>query len=67
MRERGVRMVHDAIADSGERVAAVTRVARNWAVDVSHWATGETGRNRQRQTARHGQRTPGFRDSAAAL
>jgi transposase len=28
MRERAVRMVHEAIAESGERVGAVTRVAR---------------------------------------
>jgi len=28
MRERAVRMVHEAIAASGERVGAVTRVAR---------------------------------------
>ena len=28
MRERAVRMVHAAIAESGERVGAVTRVAR---------------------------------------
>ena len=28
MRERAVRLVHEAIAESGERVGAVTRVAR---------------------------------------
>ena len=28
MRERAVRMVHEAIAETGERVGAVTRVAR---------------------------------------
>lgn len=28
LRERAVRMVHEAIAESGERVGAVTRVAR---------------------------------------
>jgi transposase len=28
MRERAVRMVHEAIVESGERVGAVTRVAR---------------------------------------
>jgi transposase len=28
MRERAVRMVHEAIAESGERVGAVTRVAK---------------------------------------
>jgi transposase-like protein len=28
MRERAVRMVHEALAESGERVGAVTRVAR---------------------------------------
>ena len=28
MRDRAVRMVHEAIAESGERVGAVTRVAR---------------------------------------
>jgi transposase len=28
MRERAVRMVHEAMAESGERVGAVTRVAR---------------------------------------
>ena len=28
MRERAVRMVHQAVAESGERVGAVTRVAR---------------------------------------
>jgi transposase len=28
MRERAVRMVHEAIAESGERVGAVTRIAR---------------------------------------
>ena len=28
MRERAVRMVHEAIAESGERIGAVTRVAR---------------------------------------
>jgi transposase len=28
MRERAVRMVHETIAESGERVGAVTRVAR---------------------------------------
>jgi transposase len=28
MRERAVRMVHEAIAESGERVGAVSRVAR---------------------------------------
>jgi transposase len=28
MRERAVRMVHEAISESGERVGAVTRVAR---------------------------------------
>ena len=29
MRERAVRMVREAIAESGERVGAVTRVARD--------------------------------------
>ncbi len=28
MRERAVRMVHEAVAETGERVGAVTRVAR---------------------------------------
>ena len=28
LRERAVRMVHEAVAESGERVGAVTRVAR---------------------------------------
>ena len=28
MRERAVRMVHEAVAEAGERVGAVTRVAR---------------------------------------
>jgi len=32
MRERAVRMVHEAIAESGERVGVVTRVARQLGV-----------------------------------
>jgi len=32
MRERAVRMVHEAIAESGERVGAVTRVAKQLGV-----------------------------------
>jgi transposase-like protein len=63
MRERAVRMVHEAIAESGESVGAVTRVARqlgigpesqrNWVkqADIDH---GKHGRNRQ--DADHGAR-----------
>src|SRR5438067_10826209 len=32
LRERAVRMVHEAVAESGERVGAVTRVARQLGV-----------------------------------
>jgi transposase-like protein len=34
MRERAVRMVHEAIAESGEREGAVTRVARQLGIGV---------------------------------
>jgi hypothetical protein len=34
MRERAVRMVREAIAESGERVGAVTRVARQLGIGV---------------------------------
>jgi len=40
MRERAVRMVHEAIAESGERVGAVTRVARQLGIgpeSVRNW------------------------------
>jgi transposase len=40
MRERVVRMVHEVIAESGERVGAVTRVARqlgNGPESVRNW------------------------------
>ena len=32
LRERAVRMVHEVIAESGERVGAVTRVARQFGI-----------------------------------
>jgi transposase len=40
LRERAVRMVHEAIAESGERVGAVTRVARQLGIgpeSVRNW------------------------------
>src|SRR5205807_9904255 len=40
LRERAVRMVHEAIAESGERVGAVTRVARQrgiWPESLRNW------------------------------
>ena len=40
LRERAVRMVREAIAESGERVGAVTRVARQLGIGQSHSATG---------------------------
>lgn len=42
MRERAVRMVREAIAESGERVGAVTRVARQLALDPSHYVIGSS-------------------------
>ena len=41
MRERAVRMVREAIAESGERVGAVTRVAGS-ALDPSHYGIGSS-------------------------
>ena len=44
MRERAVRMVREAIAESGERVGAVTRVARQLGIRPSHCAIGSSKR-----------------------
>jgi hypothetical protein len=40
MREPAVRMVHEVIAKSGERVGAVARVARQLGSDLSQCAIG---------------------------
>ena len=48
MRERAVRMVREAIAESGERVGVVTRVARQ----LRHWTrvTAQLGQAKPRST-----------------
>lgn len=42
MRERAVRMVNEAMAETGERLGAVTRVARQLGTGLSRYATGSS-------------------------
>src|SRR5215472_3219731 len=54
MRERAVRMVHEAIAERGERVGAVTRVARQLGIgpeSVRNWVKQADIDNGQRPGA----------------
>jgi transposase len=53
MRERAVRMVHEAIAKSGERVGAITRVARQLGIGP------ESLRNLVKQAEIDGGKRPG--------
>src|ERR687886_277890 len=54
MRERAVRMVHEAIAESGERQGAVTRVARQLGIGA------ESLRNWVKQAAIDRGKRPGL-------
>ena len=54
MRERAVRMVHESIAESGERIWAVTRVARQLGIG------SESLRGWVRQAEVDGGRRPGM-------
>src|SRR5438874_1919844 len=46
MRERAIRMVHEGIAESGERVGAVTRVARQLGIGrLQHYRPVECAAN----------------------
>jgi transposase-like protein len=42
LRERAVRMVHEAIAESGERVGAATRVARQLGIGPNRCGIGSS-------------------------
>ena len=56
LRERAVRMVHEAIAESGERVGVVTRVARQLGIGPESLQLGQAGRYWHPQAVRHDNR-----------
>ena len=60
MRERAVRLVREAIAESGERVGAVTRVARQLGMPRARTIVRPTALRDQSRTDRMPSSGPGF-------